>query len=200
MMNNEVQVAISNFGIKADDMTHGLKVRGNGSMLEGIRNIYIDAWRKGEKTGVKKGVIYGIAGTVTVALLYKGGELLYRKIELLNRGKSKDNILQNVKTEEIVKKIQQDKEFSWTKVKWGMHLKDYIDIVDFENWILPLECKVFNNRIFLEYPSESKEDILYLKENYKQLIEKYIWEAMGKKYIVTFVRPEEIIIEDEIYN
>ena len=199
-MNNEVKVSVPDFGIKADDMTHGLKVRGNGSMLEGIHNMCIDAYIEGERTGLKKGIVYGVVGTVTVALLYKGGKLLCHKIELLNKDKSNDNMSQNVKTVENVEKIQQDKEFKWAKVKWGMHMKDYVDIMTFEKWICPLKCKVFDNRIFLEYPSESKEDILYLKNNFKYLIEKYIRDVIGKNYIVTFVRPEEIIIEDEICN
>lgn len=195
-MNNEIKVAVPDFGIKADDMTHGLKVRGNGSMLEGIRNMCIDAYIEGEKTGLKKGMVYGVIGTATVALLYEGGKLLCRKIEQLNKDKSNDNMLQNVKTEEKVEEVQQHNEFSWIEVKWGMHLKDYIDIVDFEKWILPLECKVYDDRIFLESPSESEEDILYLKKNYKYMIEKYILDTLGKKYIVTFVRRGEITIED----
>lgn len=194
-MNNEVKVSVPDFGIKADDMTHGLKVRGNGSMLEGIHNMCIDAYIEGKKTGMKKGMVYGVIGTATVALLYAGGKLLCHKIELLNKDKSNDNMSQNVKTEEQLEHTEPDKDFNWMVVKWNMYRKDYFDIVTFDNLICPLECKVYKDRIFLESPSESEEDILYLKKNYKHLIEKYILETMGKKYIVTFVRRGEIIIE-----
>ena len=195
-MDNKVKVVVPDFGIKADDMTHGLKMHGNGSMLEGIRNMCIDAYKEGEKMGLKNGIAYGVVGTVSVALLYKGGKMLCHKIKLLNRGNLNDNMPQNGKTEGQFKQIQQDKEFSWTKVKWSMHLKDYFDISDFEDRIRPLECKVYKDRIFLESPSALEDDILYLKKKYKDLVEKYILETVGKKYVVTFVRCGEITIED----
>ena len=152
-MKTLIKDSAPNFGANAVDMTHGLKEYGNGSMQEGINKMCIMARRMGQREGIA-------ATIIAASIVILGYNWIKPKINLLDKKRLNANVLQSELADEQFKHIQQDKEFNWTKVKWGMHIKDYFDIVTFEKWIYPLVCTVYNNRIFLEYPSESEEDIL----------------------------------------
>ena len=193
-MNSQIKAFKPGLGMKASDMTHGLKVRGNGSMLAGIRNMCIDAYN----AGMKKGVVYGIVGTAMVKLAYEGGRWGYSKIKLLNKESQGGSGVSKAFIEEQVKNAKRDMKFPWEKIKTHMKSNYNINILAFETWIEPLICNAYSDRILLELPDSSDVEIAYVKEVYKRLVKNSVYEVTGKKYIVTFVRPGEILIEDDI--
>ena len=193
-MNSQIKAFKPGLSMKANDMTHRLKVRGNGSMLAGIRNMCIDAYI----AGMKKGAVYGIVGTVTVKLAYEGGKWGYRKIKLLNKESQGSSVVTKIFTEEQVKNAKLDMKFPWEKIKTHMRSNYNINALAFETWIEPLICNAYGDRILLELPDSSDVEIAYVKEGYKRLVKNSVYEVTGKKYIVSFVRPGEILIEDDI--
>lgn len=197
-MNNEVKVIVPDLGIKADDMTHGLKEYGNGSMLAGIRNIYMNAYREGVKVGVKKTILCGVIGMFTMKLVYEGGKWVNSKVKCSNKDSLGKSESAKVFLEEQVGSERQDMRFPWEKVKSHMKNNYNINLLSFETWIEPLVCNAYNDRILLELPDSSDVEIAYVKEEYKRLVQNSVYEVTGKKYIVSFVRPGEILIEDDI--
>ena len=193
-MNSQIKAFKPGLSMKANDMTHGLKVRGNGSMLAGIRNMCMDAYN----AGMKKGIVYGIVGTVTVRLVYEGGRWGYSKIKLLNKESQGGFGVSKAFTQEQVKNAKLDTKFPWEKVKAYIKSNYNISALAFETWIEPLKCNAYSDRILLELPEVPGVEIAYIKEVYKILLKNSVYEVTGKKYIVSFVRPGEILIEDDI--
>lgn len=197
-MSNEVKVTVPDFGVKADDMTHRLKVFGNGSMLQGIRKIYAEAYAEGGKVRFKKGILCGAIGTAVATLVLEGGRRMYHKAKLINKENIGEPAVTKVFTKEQINKAKQDMDFPWEKIKSHMINNYKINYLSFETWIEPLVCKAYSDRILLVLPDSSDVEIAYVKEEYKRLVKNSVFEVTGKKYIVTFVRPDEILIEDEI--
>ncbi|MDU6436403.1 MAG: hypothetical protein E6551_04130 [Lachnospiraceae bacterium] len=64
----------------APDMTKPLKAIGDGSMLDGIKNIHDYAWKEGEKTGVVKGTVITICTGIAVKMIPKGVSFVKKKL------------------------------------------------------------------------------------------------------------------------
>ena len=94
-------------------------------------------------------------------------------------------------------KIAQD-----ANVLWWNHIKECVrkegNITEtlYMTWIEPLQHRVIENRIFVEVPYEAVA-IQYVRNKYRELFKEVIKRETGKKYIVSFVQPGEILIEDE---
>lgn len=94
-------------------------------------------------------------------------------------------------------KIAQD-----ANVLWWNHIKECVrkegNITEtpYTTWIDPLQHRVIENRIFVEAPYDEVA-IQYVRNKYRELFKEVIKRETGKKYIVSFVQPGEILIEDE---
>ena len=196
-MSNELLEILPDLGVRANDMTHGLKEYGNGSMFEGIRAMCVDSYTVGKNSGLKEGAVYGVIGTVLVGALYVGGRWVINKVSDAKKKKGTVPPFVEGLTEAEIKAAEMDICFPWKEVK--AHIKNNYGInqISFDTWIEPLVCKAYKERVLLEYPTTSNMEITYLKNKYKHIIKNSIYELTGKKYIVTFVRFGEIVIEDD---
>ena len=196
-MSNELLEILPDLGSKANDMTHGLKEYGNGSMFEGIRAMCVDSYTAGKNIGLKEGAVYGVLGTVLIGAFYVGGKWVIRKVS--DAKKKKETVPPFVAglTDAEIKAAERDTSFPWEQVKAYIRNNYGINQILFDTWIEPLVCKAYKERVLLEFPASSNGEITYLKNKYRQIIKDSIYTLTGKKYIVTFVRLGEIIIEDD---
>lgn len=196
-MNNEVLTVLQDVGGKANDITHGLKEYGNGSMLNGIREMCLDSYAIGKAHGIKEGIVYGVLGSMVVGITYVGGKWIYRKIKTYKQ--KGENVTSFVKslTEEELSYVREDKDFPWEKVKEHIKKNYGIAEISYDTWIAPLKCTAYKDRISVEIPSNSSMDVAYIKNKYRRAIKNSVFEVTGKWYIVTIVRQGEFIIEDD---
>ena len=171
---------------KANEITHYLKEKGNGHMREGIDRLYNEAYNKGT-----------IRGVVFTTLLV-GGIYISKEIhkDLSKKKEAIPNFVKTLKKEEV-ESAKIDKDFPWEAVKEKMKKEYGIVSVSYDGWIEPLLCRAYKDRILLEFPSCDDKKIDFLRRKYKGIIKACVKEITGKNYIVTFVQPGEIIIEDD---
>ena len=196
-MSNEVLTVLQDVGGKANDITHGLKEYGNGSMLNGIREMCMDSYVIGKGQGIKEGVVYGVLGSFIVGVTYGCGKWIYKKVKPVKQ--KSDNVPAFVKnlTEEELSYAREDKEFPWEKIKEHIKKNYGITEISYDTWIAPLKCTAYKDRISVEIPSNSSIDVAYIKNKYRRAIKNSVFEVTGKWYIVSIVRQGEFIIEDD---
>ena len=84
----------------------------------------------------------------------------------------------------------------WQKIKEGVRLEKNLSEITYDTWIRPLQYRIIEDRVFVEAPFEEMA-IGYLRQHYRECFKAIIRKETGKNYIVSFVHPGEILIEDE---
>ena len=100
--------------------------------------------------------------------------------------------LESAKTEEPVKI---DKAW-WSYIKECVRKEGNISDISYDTWIQPLDYTMIDNRVFIIAPFEAKS-ISYIIEKYREIFKIVINRETRKHYIVTFVQPGEVLIEDD---
>jgi len=188
----------------ANVTTHGLKEHGGGSMFDGIVKYVADAYEAGNVQGMYEGKKIGtIAGRIqgmiiASALIATGKTMIYvvKRYKLIKKFAdiSQPKFLKKMSKAQIMK-YALDTDFPWEDVKKKMQEKEYITETSFDMWIKPLGCRAYDDRVLVEVGDE-KIDCDYISRKYKHIIQECIYEVTGKIYIVSIVRPGEILIED----
>lgn len=188
----------------ANVTTHGLKEHGGGSMFDGIVKYVADAYEagsvqgmcEGKKIGTTAGRIQGMV--IASALIATGSSVIYvaKRYKLMKKfvDISKPRFLKELSKTQIMK-YALDTDFPWEDVKKKIEDKEYMTDKSFDMWIKPLGCRAYDDRVLVEVNDE-KIDCDYISRKYKRIIQECIYEVTGKIYIVSIVRPGEILIED----
>lgn len=76
----QIRELLDKTSVAAPDMTKPLKAIGDGSMLDGIKNIHDYAWKEGEKTGLVKGTVITICTGIPIKMVPKGVGFVKKKL------------------------------------------------------------------------------------------------------------------------
>ena len=84
----------------------------------------------------------------------------------------------------------------WSYIKECVRKEGNISDISYDTWIQPLDYTMIENRVFIIAPYEAKS-IAYVRDKYREIFKIVINRETRKHYIVSFVQPGEILIEDE---
>ena len=83
----------------------------------------------------------------------------------------------------------------WSYIKECVRKEGNISDISYDTWIQPLDYTMIENRVFIIAPYEAKT-IAYVRDKYREIFKIVINRETRKHYIVSFVQPGEILIED----
>ena len=84
----------------------------------------------------------------------------------------------------------------WSYIKECVRKEGNISDISYDTWIQPLDYTMIENRVFIIAPYEAKS-IAYVRDKYREIFKIVINRETRKHYIVSFVQPGEVLIEDE---
>ena len=84
----------------------------------------------------------------------------------------------------------------WRRIKESVRMEKNLSEITYDTWVRPLQYRIIEDRVFIEAPFEQMA-IGYLKQHYRECFKAVIRKETGRNYIVSFVQPGEILIEDE---
>lgn len=116
---NTIQSLIFGTGLAGPEMTHSLKVYGDGNMQKGIRKVATfflqEGMQRGYRYGERSGIIKGSVGTVAIGTLMVGGFLIVDKVKRKKadkvheeEGKKFLNALQQTAPESLEQSVQSE--------------------------------------------------------------------------------------------
>lgn len=182
----------------APDMTHALKGIGSGDMQLGLQRIassfYMDGKVDGIIIGEMKGLQKGVAGTLGFVSVALGTVYLWKRYGTKNKKQvqeSKTNIDVGKKSMACLESI----DFLWENIKENVRKETQMSDITYDTWIEPLGYRIFDDRIMIEAPFEERA-ISYLKNKYRNVFKRAFYRETGRDYVVSFVKPGELLIED----